>query len=349
MDDTQALSAVETVAVTGGSGFVGGHLVRALSRLGKQVIVIDLARPAREVADLPGVRFARADLRDFGDVLLALSGAEVVFHLAGNASGTLSVELPRFDFQVNALGTIHVGNAAVELGLRRLVYMSSAMVYGNPLSAPIPETHSTYPFLPYGASKLSGELALCSLHHSLGLPVVIGRSFVLYGPGEDPRRAGGEVSQFLRWHLNGLPIPVVGDIDRKTRDFLHVSDLCQALITLAEAGDDGETYNLGSGLEVSMRDLADVLTEATGRPARLVADATHLDDSFRLVADVGKLRGLGFEPAIDLLEGVRRLATELGPDAELPSMRPVFRRPEGDGLPSGGQGVGTGMGKVPAC
>lgn len=98
-----------------------------------------------------------------------------------------------------------------------------------------------------------------------------------------------------------------------------------------------------------MRDLADVLTEATGRPARLVADATHLDDSFRLVADVGKLRGLGFEPAIDLLEGVRRLATELGPDAELPSVRPVFRRPEGDGRPSGGQGVGTGMGEVPAC
>lgn len=96
------------------------------------------------------------------------------------------------------------------------------------------------PHPPYGASKLSGELLLRSLQQTSGLPVVIGRSFVIYGRGEDPRQAGGEVSRFLRWHLNNRPIPVVGDIDRKTRDFIHVDDLCRALIALVGRGMDGE-------------------------------------------------------------------------------------------------------------
>ncbi|MFD0852364.1 NAD-dependent epimerase/dehydratase family protein, partial [Actinomadura adrarensis] len=194
----------------------------------------------------------RADLRDYGETLLALRGVHTVYHLAGNASGTRSVENPRFDFQVNALGTCHVGNACVELGVRRLVYMSSAIVYGVPQHFPINEQHPIRPFLPYGASKLSGELTLRSLQEAVGLPAVFGRSFVIYGPGEDPRTAGGEVSQFMRWQLNDLPIPVVGDIDRKTRDFVHVSDVCSALMTMAENGEPGEAYNIGSGTETSM-------------------------------------------------------------------------------------------------
>ncbi|MFI9769550.1 NAD-dependent epimerase/dehydratase family protein [Streptomyces sp. NPDC052415] len=314
------------VAVTGGSGFVGSHLVRALHKRGQKVVVVDLSAPRPDLLALPGVRYAKADLRDFGDVLLALQGTDTVFHLAGNASGTVSVERPRFDFEVNAVGTSNVGNASALLGVRKLVYLSSAIVYGTPRDTPMTEHHPTRPFLPYGASKLSGELALRSLHDTLGLPVVIGRSFVVYGPGEDPRRAGGEVSQFLRWQLNGLPIPLIGDRDRKTRDFIHVSDLCQALITLAEAGTDGEIYNLGSGHEVSMRELAHAVAEATGRPALLEADAGSLEDSFRLVADVSKLRGLGFTPEYDLASGLRDLAAHLGRHPELPSVTAVFRK-----------------------
>ncbi|MCI3928162.1 NAD-dependent epimerase/dehydratase family protein [Streptomyces sp. AN091965] len=320
----------DEVVVTGGAGFVGRHLVTALSRLDKKVTVVDHAELPEDVAALPGVRHARADLRDYGETLLALQGADAVFHLAGNASGTVSVEKPRHDFHLNALGTCNVGNACLELGVRRLVYLSSAIVYGTPQCAPMGEDHPTQPFLPYGASKLSGELTLRSLHQSAGLPVVIGRSFVIYGPGEDPTRAGGEVSQFLRWHLNEQPIPVVGDIDRKTRDFIHVDDLCRALVTLADRGQDGETYNLGSGTEVSMRELAEAVGKATGRPALLDADDSSLEDSFALVADVSRLAALGFSPAIDLAEGLASLAAALGPFPELPTAKAVFRkdRPE---------------------
>ncbi|MEU3312554.1 NAD-dependent epimerase/dehydratase family protein [Streptomyces sp. NPDC006687] len=316
----------EEVAVTGGAGFVGRHLVTALSLLSRKVTVVDHAPLPPGLADLPGVRHIRADLRDYGETLLALQAADAVFHLAGNASGTESVADPRRDFQLNALGTCNVGTACLELGVGRLVYLSSAIVYGTPLQSPIREDHPTQPFLPYGASKLSGELTLRSLHATAGLPVVIGRSFVVYGPGEDPRRAGGEVSQFLRWHLNEQPIPVVGDIDRKRRDFIHVEDLCRALVTLAARGADGETYNLGTGTAVSMRELADAVGAATGRPALLDADTSSLADSFTLLADVSRLRGLGFSPRVTLAEGLAGLAGLLGPFPEIPSARAVFRR-----------------------
>ncbi|WP_344969405.1 NAD-dependent epimerase/dehydratase family protein [Salinactinospora qingdaonensis] len=316
--------------MTGGSGFVGRNLVKELSRLGKNVVVVDLTPSPEAESRIAGVEYVRADLRDYGDVLLALQGVDTVFHIAGNASGTLSVEYPRLDFQTNAVATCNVGNACLQLGVRRLVYLSSAIVYGTPQYVPMTEEHPTSPFLPYGASKLSGEFSLLSLEATADLPVVIGRSFVIYGPGEDPRTAGGEVSQFLRWHLNERKIPVVGDIDRKTRDFIHVFDLCAALIKLAEVGQSGEIYNLGSGQEVSMRELADTIGAATGRKAVLEPDESQLEDSFRLVADTSKLFSLGFKPSIPLQEGIRYLASDLGEFPELPTTAAKFRRDSQD-------------------
>jgi nucleoside-diphosphate-sugar epimerase len=226
---------------------------------------------------------------------------------------------------MNALATSNVGNAALAAGAQRLVYLSAGSVYGTPQEVPLNEEHPTRPFLPYGASKLSGELALRALHTACGLPVVIGRGMVVYGPGEDPRSAGGEVSQFLRWHLNGLPIPVVGDIDRKTRDFIHVHDLVNALLAMADKGCSGGIYNVGSGTETSMRQLAEEISAATGRPAQLDANPEVNDDSYRLVANISRLRGIGFEPQITLGAGLRSLSAELGGAPELPSVKAIFR------------------------
>jgi UDP-glucose 4-epimerase len=314
------------VAVTGGCGFVGRHLVANLAASGRRVAVVDVAQPPAEFIGDPQVRYRHADLRDHRATRSALAGVDTVFHLAGNASGSRSVADPRFDFQTNGVGTCNVGSACAELGVRRLVYLSSAIVYGIPQRVPITEEHPTRPFLPYGASKLSGELLLRSLYETADLPVVIGRSFVVYGPGEDPRTAGGEVSQFLRWQLNERPIPVVGDPDRKTRDFIHVRDLCAALVTLADRGAAGEVYNIGSGSELSMRALSDAVGAATGRPGRLIADTSRTEDSFRLVADVSKLAALGFRAQIPLESGLRELVGTLGPHPELPSSTAVFRR-----------------------
>jgi UDP-glucose 4-epimerase len=312
------------VAVTGGCGFVGRHLVDALLDLGKKVLVVDLAEPAAE--DLkPAAEYRAADLREYDHACAALRGAEIVFHLAGNASGTSSVRNPLLDFQSNALATSNVGNASIANNVKRLFYLSSAAVYGVPLACPVPEGHPTRPFLPYGASKRSGELALLSLHAALGLPVIIGRSTTIYGPGADPRSAADEVTQFIRWHLNGRVIPAVGNLAAKTRDFIHVDDVVAAALLLANRGADGEIYNVGTGIETSMSGLADLLGHVTGRMARLDSDETILDDSYRLVLDITKIAGIGFAPSIPLDAGLRLLAASLGTAPELPSVEIAFQ------------------------
>lgn len=322
---TLTLTEGSTAVVTGGLGFVGSHLVRALAARGVEVTVFDLAEPRTQ---LPyGVQHRLVDLREPKAIRLALPAADAVFHLAGNASGTVSVDDPRFDFQSNTEATFNLCEALIGSAVRCFTYLSSAMVYGRPQTCPISELHPTQPFLPYAASKLSGEHIVRSMYESFGLPAVIARAFTIYGPGEDPRRAGGEVSQFLRWHLNGRPIPAVGDPDRKTRDFMHVVDLVSALITVSERGGVGSVYNLGSGTETSLRELAEAITRATGRPAELVSDDTVLEDSYRHVADVARLHSLGHRSRVPLLHGVADLARRLGDNPELPTTSAVFRRP----------------------
>jgi UDP-glucose 4-epimerase len=311
------------VAVTGGSGFVGRHLVTALQDLGLSVRVLDLAPPP--AARSRHSTFMRVDLRNIDETKAAIAGADLVFHLAGNANGTQSVVDPRFDFNTNAVATFNVAEACAAAEVR-MVYMSTASVYGTPLTTPIDESHPTVPFLPYGASKLSGENMVRALVESWGLSASIARSFVIYGPGEPPKTAGGEVSQFLRWQLNARPIPVVGDIDAKTRDFIHIHDVATALLVIAGRAAPGEVLNVGSGTETSLRELAEAVGKATGAAAEVTADTSVLEDSYRLVADISRLRALGFSPQVSLDQGLASLVQELGERPELPAVTAAFRR-----------------------
>jgi UDP-glucose 4-epimerase len=134
------------------------------------------------------------------------------------------------------------------------------------------------------------------------------------------------VSQYLRWHLNQLPIRVTGDIDRKTRDFVHVSDLVAGLLVIAERAPDGEVVNIGSGEETSLRDLTEVIGAATGRRPELAQDRTIDEDTYRMVADISRLRGLGYRPRTPLPDGVAALARHLGERPEVPRIDTIFRR-----------------------
>jgi len=319
------LDGYANVIVTGGLGFIGRHLVEALVAIGKQVTVVDNGATAAESAPPSGATLVHADIRSPEQVKKALVGADMVFHLAGNSSGTLSVVDSRFDFETNAGGTFNVLEGSVSAGVRRMLYVSSASVYGVPQRVPMAEDHPTRPFVPYGASKLAGEVASLATFHAIGLPIVVGRPFCVYGPGENPDVALVEVARYLRWHLNGRPVEVVGDPDRKTRDFVHVSDVVSALVLIADRAPAGEVYNIGSGEEASMRELVDIIGAATGRPAvvRELGDVT--EDTYRLVGDVSKLRGLGYVPRTALAEGVQALAGELGPEPALPGVATIFR------------------------
>jgi UDP-glucose 4-epimerase len=312
-----------TVLVTGGLGFVGRHLTQALARLDKRVIVADVA-PHQGYAH-PHAELRQVDLRSPEQAEQAVAGADLVFHLAGNSNGALSAENPHFDFESNAVATVNVAEAARRSGaLSRFVYLSSAMVYGVTTNVPVREGDRLQPFLPYGASKLAGEVVLGAFQRLYGMPIVIARAFVIYGPGEDPSRAGAEVSQYLRWHLNGLPIRATGDLDVKRRDFIHIDDVVEALITIADAADDGDVLNVGTGQDVSLRQLADIIGTVTGRPPTLEADRSTMADSYRLLADVTRLRSLGFSTRVSLSEGISRLRRALGDQPELPSAATVL-------------------------
>jgi UDP-glucose 4-epimerase len=318
------LAGYTKVVVTGGLGFIGGHLTQALLSLGKDVTVVDNGATGSEHALRPGARLVKADITDPQQVTEALVGADLVFHLAGNSSGTRSVLEPRFDFETNVVGTFNVVEGSLHAGVRRLLYMSSASVYGVPRRFPMAEDHPTRPFVPYGASKLGGELASLAMFHAMGLPVVVARPFCVYGPGENPDVALVEVARYLRWHLNGLPIEVVGDPDSKTRDFVHVSDLVSGLLLIADSAPAGEVYNVGSGEEASMRELASIIGDVTGRPGSTRELRQVTQDTYRLVGDIAKLRELGYAPRMSLFDGVQALANELGGAPELPGVATVF-------------------------
>ena len=134
------------------------------------------------------------------------------------------------------------------------------------------------------------------------------------------------MSRFVRWHLNGLPLRIVGDIDRKTRDFVHVRDLVSGLIHIADRAEPGEIFNVGSGEEVSMRHLCQMIGEATGREPVIEAIPESMEDTYRLVADISKLRSLGYTPRESLLEGIREIAAQLGENPELPGGVTIFKR-----------------------
>jgi UDP-glucose 4-epimerase len=319
----------QRVAVTGGLGFVGQHLCDLLLEAGHDVVVLDLGTSGQP-APAHGAHLCQVDLRAADQVRSALSNIDVVYHLAGNSSGARSVTEPLFDFETNALATLNVCAEALNAGVSRFVYLSSAMVYGRPLTTPIREDHATLPFLPYGASKLSGEHIVRAYHHTFGLNTVIGRAFTIYGPKENPLVAGGEVSQYLRWHLNHQPVQAVGILSEKTRDFIHVTDLVRAIHRIAEHGEPDGVYNLGTGCEYSLLDLIEVIGKATGRPVKVDVDESVTDDSYRHVPDITALTDLGFKPSVDLLTGIRTLADELGEAPQLPQMHTVFHASRAD-------------------
>ncbi len=304
--------------VTGGSGFIGSHLVRRLAAIGETVRVVDLRQFPGEIP--ANAHYFPADITD-PDLLRELPyGVDMIYHLAGNSSTTRSILDPLQDLRSNAEGILRVLMCARRHHVPRLVYVSSASVYGKPMSFPIFEHHEKRPIFPYGVSKLAGE-NYCTAHASLGeVPeVMIARPFCVYGPGEDPDVALVEVSRYMRWYLNGVTIPIIGSAYRKTRDFVHVSDVSSALVVIAENGANGEAYNIGSGVETSMKDLVQTIIECCGGPGgSFTEDLTMLLDTYRLVPDLGKISSLGYSPKISLENGIARLAPELSEAPNIP-------------------------------
>jgi len=250
--------------ITGGAGFIGVNLVRALTPLARGIRVLDnLSAGRREDLENLPVELMVGDIRDHQAVDAAMEGVEMVVHLAAHTGVVQSVEEPSFDMSVNVAGTLNLLKAAVRQGVDRFIFASTGGAIVGAADPPVHEEMPPCPLSPYGAGKLPGEGYCSAFWGSYGLKTVAPRFSNVYGPYS--YRKGSVVAKFIRQILAQEDLTVFGD-GQQTRDFVYVKDLCDAILkALALEVPFGQPIQLGSGQETSINQLLELL-RTTVRP-----------------------------------------------------------------------------------
>lgn len=297
------------VLVTGGAGFIGSHVVRALVTRGDAVRVLDDLSSGRR-ANLDGVdaELVVGDITEPDVVRSALAGITHVIHLAALVSVPRSIAEPELSHAVNATGTLRLLVAARDHDVRRVVIASSSAVYGD-TDGVNDESMALHPTSPYGVDKMAAEAYATTFHRLYGLETVSLRYFNVFGPRQDPASGyAAAVPRFVARLLAGRPPIIFGD-GTQTRDFTYVANVVQAnLLALQAPAAPGGTFNVATGVSVSVATLAADLADVTGRPdLRAEHAAPRAGDILHSSADVTRAReSLGFRPEVDLREGLRR-------------------------------------------
>jgi len=304
------------VLVTGGAGFIGSNITEHLLEEGHEAVVIDNLDPyydlelkehnrkrCREAGD-ERFTFVEGSITDADLVeqVIAEHDVDVVYHEAAKAGVRPSVEAPKAYEKNNVLGLLNVLDAAADLGVERVVNASSSSVYGVPEYLPYDEEHPNHPKSPYAVTKLSCE-HYCNVYDSLrDVATVNLRYFTVYGPRMRPNMA---ISNFVSRCLNGKPPVIYGD-GKQTRDFTYIDDIVEANVALLESDSaDGETMNVGSSDNISIRQLAEYVIEETGADVDIVYEEAKDADSRHTHADISKAKDrIGYEPSYDIREGV---------------------------------------------
>ncbi len=296
--------------VTGGAGFVGGHLVEALVRRGDRVRVLDnfyTGRKQNLAAVADRVELIEADITDAAAVAKAIAGVDIVFHEAAIASVPRSVAAPLDTHAACATGTLVMLDAARQAGVKRFVYAASSSAYGDQPTPLKRETDLPMPLSPYAAAKLAGEHYCHAYYHTYGLPTVCLRYFNVYGPRQDPRGPYAAVIPiFIELLLQGKSPTIYGD-GLQTRDFTFVEDVVQANLKAAEASVGGVTVNVGNGLRTSLLDLLNELNRLLGTSVSPNFQPSRAGDVRDSLADISNARSLlGYEPQFSLAQGLER-------------------------------------------
>jgi NAD dependent epimerase/dehydratase len=302
------------VLVTGAEGFIGSHLVDQLLGEGAHVRALVHYNPFGRWGWLQDrgddVEILSGDVRDGERVATAVQGCEVVFHLAALIGIPYSYDAPESYIQTNVIGTYNVLTACRRASVERMVQTSTSEVYGSAIRVPIDESHPLQPQSPYSASKISGDMTALSFHHSFGLPVAVVRPFNTYGPRQSTRAI---IATVLAQLFSGSDEIRIGATS-PTRDFNFVTDTARGFVAVAECDRAlGHVVNVGSGREISIGDLVELLIRISGRDAKVVSDADRLRPSGseveRLLCDNTRAREwAGWKPEVDLEEGLRRTA-----------------------------------------
>jgi len=302
--------------VTGGGGFIGSNLVRALLARGDDVRVLDnFATGSR--ANLAGlendVDLVEGDLRSYERVHAAVRGVEVVFHQGALPSVPRSVQDPLTTTAVNVEGTLNVLLAARDEGVRRIVNASSSSVYGNTGALPRVETQAPDPISPYAVAKLAAERFCTSFSRVYGMEIVSLRYFNVFGPRQDPTsQYAAVVPRFIRAVASGEPVTIYGD-GEQSRDFTYVDNVVSANLLAGDAeAARGEILNVATGRSITVNALADAVGALVGRPVEKRYEPAREADVRASWADLGEVRSvLGFEPVVGFEDGLRRTADHL--------------------------------------
>ncbi len=315
---TESEGSVSTILVTGGAGFIGSNFVRhwlarhADDRVVNYDALTYAANPASldDVAGRAGNRYAfvHGDIRDYDLALATIRGnaVDVVVNFAAESHNSRAVVHPEAFFETNVVGTVQLMRAALEAGVSRFHHVSTCEVYGDlPLDSDDAFTESSplVPKTPYNASKAAADLAVDAFHETHGLAVTISNCANNYGPYQFPEKV---IPHFAVSVLNGRPLTLYRS-SRNRREWLHVDDHCRAIEAIIERGRVGETYNVGSGLEVDIEGIADRILEILdGEPALKTYVPDRPGHDRRYLLDSSKIRTeLKWQPVVNFEEGFR--------------------------------------------
>ncbi|WP_407542186.1 GDP-mannose 4,6-dehydratase (plasmid) [Deinococcus radiomollis] len=306
------------VTVTGAEGFIGSHLVETLVKSGKRVRAMVLYNSFNSWGwldqlspdVLAQVEVVLGDVRDPLSVRECMRDAEVVYHLAALIAIPYSYQAPHSYVQTNVVGTLNVLEAARELYTPRVVHTSTSEVYGTARQIPIGESHPLQAQSPYAASKIGADKLAESYHLSFGVPVVTLRPFNTYGPRQSARAV---ISSVMSQIAARAPVIKVGSL-APTRDFNYVTDTAAAFLAVGDAPADqvvGQTFNTGTGVEVSVGELVEAISRVMNSHARVEQEPKRLrpdaSEVMRLISDSSRLRqATDWSPQYPLLRGLEQ-------------------------------------------
>jgi UDP-glucose 4-epimerase len=296
--------------ITGGAGFIGSHIAKKLVTSGQKDIIIFDDISVGNVQNIPdGCKGIIGDIRNRKEVDEAMNGVDVVFHEAAFVSIRGSFDKLQHEIDVNCTGMLNVLESAGAHGVKHVLFASSMAVYGEPQYQPVDENHPTIPISPYGLSKLRGEMYCKTLSEKYGYDITIFRYFNTFGIGQALSPYVGVTTIFINYMLNNEPITMLGD-PTNTRDFVWVEDIADANVYAALNHITG-TYNLGSGKETSIGEIANSVQQCFSRKDQeMIYNPAPKGDIKRICSDISKAKtDLNYSPKRDIIEDIPNIVS----------------------------------------
>ena len=295
--------------VTGGAGFIGSNIVSKLVDIGYEVNVLDNLSSGyltniKDYLVTDKVEFCAGDIRDYASVDRSMKGVDVVFHLAASVGRQRSLDNPQLDSEINLVGTVNVLEAMRKNGTKRIVYSSSAAMFGELVTPTIDENHPQNADSPYGVSKLAAEKMMLAYAGLYDFTTVCLRYFNIYGINQRFDVYGNVIPIFAKRIYSGEPVTIYGD-GTQTRDFVNVIDVARANLMAASSELGTDIYNIGSGGCVTINNLAEMMIDIGGRKTDIIYAPERPADVKHCKANSDKIyNAMGFKVTKELEQGL---------------------------------------------